>query len=279
MSKIILFITVVSTATLIVHADYFPFEEGYYWEFSFTSNIGGMISSTMDSGTVEWEVIAVAELETFPVQYEISIEQKRHLSRRKVDSYWEPVPAYDSTFSPPRTTVETLVVHGVDGVNGLTMGDDSCWSFIHDPEGDVPGDMVELTDVKVWYGGDSLGAVRVDPLPCRDPNYPGNGQPYLSVFGPYYFSLADDIGPAGFYAASSPLLMDAYYAEQWILLETNVDDNTEVMPDQKNRYHGSTVPQTGAGAAALFINKGQMVFLKAFRLDGKKVGLLRQKSF
>lgn len=240
---------VVLAACVISAEDHFPFVQGSEWEFSRTRFSGGWGGGVRDSGSLTWEVVSIEVLESFPVQYRIGIEQTVSVARRvKTPAIPEPdSAAYDSTFSPPRVSVDTVVLRGIDGVNGLWFEGDPCWSFVRDPGDSVP-EGVAVEPRRVLFGGDSLDAVRVDPGDCRRP--PGYSQ---SCGEPEYFTTADGIGPVAYYDRSDVCLMDANWSEDWRLRSYSIPvvggpceyDTivghariTRIAPGGENRFEG-----------------------------------------
>jgi hypothetical protein len=129
------------------------------------------------------------------------------------------------------------------------------------------------------YEGNSIDAVEVDLLPCRDPSYNPDSLIGPSFYGPQYFTLADNLGPVAYYTASSPMLMDYYFEERWMLTETNVDDATSIEASRDfSAYHGS-VQFTHRGTLSFHLESNQLVTVEAFTLEGNKVEQISFRKF
>lgn len=215
-----------SVAATCAAADHFPVEKGNAWLFSSITRSGGWGSSTEDSGTVRWEIDRIDILESFPVQYRIHIIQCRSLHRRQFTpgAHLPDSEEYDSVYTPARKTCDTLTLAKTDGDNGLSFTGDSCWSFVHDPEGEIPPGMVSLTDTSVSFRGGEHEAILVDPSPCRLSNTESNALPNPACLAPRTFLTADSIGPVGYYTESSPCIMDYHRRETWSIVWSNVGD-------------------------------------------------------
>jgi hypothetical protein len=205
-------------------ASHFPAETGNWWEFSYLTYQGGWGVSHRDSGTVRWDVVSVQYFITDPGQTEFTIVQTRSLVRSRTEGgIWGDqhpvVDEFDSLFDPPRVTTDTLVLRGVDGVNGLWFAGDSCWSFVLDPAAGTSGRGITLVAQTVPFGSDSIQATQVRPDGCR------TGSDSILPFDciePRYYSTAEGIGPVAYMARSPTCLMDAYWGEEWQLLDAHI---------------------------------------------------------
>ncbi|MBD3420133.1 MAG: hypothetical protein GF398_08460 [Chitinivibrionales bacterium] len=211
------------SALIAVSAEYFPFADGYRWQFAFDRSVTGLMGSTTDSGLVEWEIVAVEVMESYPVQYRIRILQTRRTLRRYGASFagTTGMQSYDSLVVPPLVSYDTVIVRSVGGVNGLWFEGDSCWSFVHNPNDSIPPNALTLTTGTISFRGQTLKTLSVDPAPCRGPTV-GAGRPYLNCRAPSKFTLGENLGPVAYYSASSPCLMDYNLVEKWELVSTNV---------------------------------------------------------
>jgi hypothetical protein len=178
---------------------------------------------------------------------------------------------YDSTYNPPRISVDTLVLRGKGGVNGLWFEGDTCWSFIQDDEGDIPAELLEVNEAKVFFDGDSIEAVSLDPLPCRDSNYDPDNPLYISFLEPAYFSTADGIGPVAYYHTSPDNLMDAYWYEFWTLIAANVNETSI------RSFFNKGIPENrrcfiSDNNLVIELERKQRLSVEMFLPDGKKAG-------
>jgi hypothetical protein len=205
-------------------ASHFPAETGNWWEFSYLEHQGGWGISHRDSGTVRWEVVSVQHFITEPGQTAITVLQTRALARSRTEAgIWGDHPPvvdeFDSLFDPPRLTRDTLVLRGVDGMNGLWFEGDSCWSFVLDPTAGTGNSRVTLVPQRVAYGADSIQATQVRPDACRAGS---DTIAFTDCIEPRYFSTSEGIGPVAFAASSPTCLMDAFWGEEWQLLAAHI---------------------------------------------------------
>ena len=219
--------TCVCAAPFATQASHFPLHEGNRWEFTFSCCSGGWGISLCETGNVTWEITSIEQMESYPVQYRITIAQTRGLERKwRSGGIWgdEQIEGveYDSTFNPPCTTSSSLVLRGVDGTAGLWFEGDSCWSFLLDYPADIPNNQCTALPVKAWYAGDSIAAVRVDARICRAGG-DTSAQSWYPCMDPEFFTVADGIGPVAWQRTSSPCLMDAYWSERWTLNATTLN--------------------------------------------------------
>jgi len=228
-----------------VFASHFPYEKGNQWMFSYIDySFAYMGGNSTDSGTVFWELDSLEELPTALIRYRARIIQEKSLIRRSKNNFT--AANTDTTYSPPLITKDTLYLRITVGINGIEFEGDSCWSFVHDPDSMLSEGMAEIRKTKVFYDGDSIDAVEVDPLPCRDRGIDQGGKmmPPYSYYPPIWFITADNIGPVGYYRGTPEGLMDIYWEENWNLIWANLDGGTNVneqittgkLSEQRNFY-------------------------------------------
>jgi hypothetical protein len=255
-------------------ADHFPVQVGNRWEFAYRKSQGGWGSSLTDSGTVEWLLVQLEVLESYPPQSRITIRQQTNLARRTYHPGIEDSTGssgYDSIFEPPRTTVDSVILRGTDGVNGLWFEGDTCWSFVLNPDADYSAGRVALVPGKVLLGGDSIAAYEVRSDTCRYglPDTVGPYQAYWCM-EPRYFSTADGIGPVAYRWQSPSCLMDAYYSGQWTLQSTNVVGAAVGRVAAPRVWGGANVELLPDGAVRLGLLRAQRVVFSSFLLDGRR---------
>ena len=196
--------------------DHFPAITGNYWLFSYRSLRGGWGSSVVDSGTVKWEIRSLIATKSYPAQVTALIEQTRTCIRRKVTPGIEDPPGlagYDSIYSPPRITRDSLRLHWLEPGNAITRDSDTCIIMAHDPAQTLPSGKDVIRDTSVIYSGGLVYAKIIDPSPCR------GGLPQCEE--PDWFMTAAGIGPVAYFKQSPSCLMDAYWSERWSLVQTN----------------------------------------------------------
>jgi len=200
--------------------DYFPAKVGNYWLFSYRSSSGGWGSNAVDSGTVTWEIRSIIATKSYPAQVTAMIEQTRALAHRKfTPGIMVPpgLPGYDSVYSPPRITRDSLRLRWLEPGNAITRDTDTCFIMAHDPAGTLPAGKAVIGDTSVIYGGNPVSATIIDPSPCR------SGMQQCEE--PDWFVTAAGIGPVGYFKRSPLCLMDAYWSETWDLVRTNTQSN------------------------------------------------------
>jgi hypothetical protein len=208
-------IAVILSVNVFAAGDYFPIKQGNAWLFNYNKSFNSWGSSTTDSGTVRWEVLSVTTFITYPAQVVATVLETKSLCRRTFRPGWA-IPGgdttgYDSVFIPFRVTRDTVLLKGLDPGNGISISNDTCFSFFHDPKGAIPAGKALVRDTSVSCMGKTLAAVVVDPRPCR-----GDNADWI------YYITAPDLGPVEYHMSSSPYIMDAFWGEQWKLVWTNV---------------------------------------------------------
>jgi hypothetical protein len=208
---------VLCASSALAAADHFPIAQGNAWLFSYKHVSGGWGVSTIDSGTIKWDIGPVFYGAAVPggVTAHFTIRQTKSLCRR-IYNPGSVLPgsgaAYDSIYVPFRVTVDSFAVasNGVNNGFAFPMSD-TCWSFAHNPQDPSLAGKIAVRDTALSYSGKSLSASIIDPSPCRNP--------YSDV---RYFITADSLGPVGYHTSSSPFIMDAFWQEDWSLVWTNL---------------------------------------------------------
>ncbi|MBN1130783.1 MAG: T9SS type A sorting domain-containing protein [Chitinispirillaceae bacterium] len=207
-----LFICIVPALTFA--ADYFPFERGNAWNFSYESRISIVVPNpptTRDSGSVRWEISSVLGNS---ISLRILIRQTRSLARSTV--FGGPEPGYDSTFTPPRVTVDTVLftqdVAASDTgrtrdslQNAVSFSGIGCPVAFHDPEKPLAAALV-IHDTVIRFAGSDRSCIATIPpeCSCRDNNA-------------WSFVLTDTIGPVGVAITRCPGFVGTGYFETWRL--------------------------------------------------------------
>jgi hypothetical protein len=158
--RVLLFIAVLATFACAA-PDYFPLEKGNMWTFLFFSSSSAVIPNppvTHDTGAISWEVLA-----SVPAggKNEYPMREVRNLIRR----YQTGSQPYDSVFSPPRVTVDTLIFTQTPLANDLSFKDATCACMVHNPALPLPSGLT-IKDTAVLYGQGTVNAVKIIPTAC-----------------------------------------------------------------------------------------------------------------
>jgi hypothetical protein len=256
-------------------ADHMPIRPGGSWLFLYRNITGGWGASTIDSGTVQWDVVRITTIMMSPAPFSALFRQTRNLQRR----IHTPIPidggmGYDSTFNPPRTTVDSFAIEWINPGNCVYFYHDSCCSFVKDPLAASSSDGIIIRDTAVAFKGKTLDAKVIDPFSCR------NGASCSTR--PYYVT-ADAIGPVGYHTESSPCMMDYYYAQDWRLIDTGA-----ATAGVRGKNSIDVRPHFANGFARAFRGQGKIVveaFLKTpgevtvtlYSLSGALLGCAKTK--
>jgi hypothetical protein len=246
--------------------DYFPAKVGNYWLFSYGSSSGGWGSIVVDSGSIKWEIRSIIATKSYPSQVTAMIEQTRNLLRRTFTpgQIITGSPGYDSVYSPPRITRDSLYLHWLEPGNAITRDSDTCSIMAHDPAGALPAGTLIIRDTSVLYGGNSISAKIIDPSPCR-----GGMQ---QCDEPNWLITAAGIGPVRYFNRSPSCLMDAYWSETWKLLQTNAGGSA-VDQGRRNAYMSIITQRRLNGRIQTFDTRGRRV--AAWTTPGKHVACIR----
>jgi hypothetical protein len=206
-------------ATIFAVGDHFPIAQGNTWLFSYVKSRGGWGTVIKDSGTVQWQMQLVTN---DSVTTTITILRTFNLCR----NIYTPGPreleggggtAFDSVFSPPRTSVDTLYITSSNRETGLGFKGDTCKAFVHDPKASLPTGSLSVRDTLLPCMGKMTSASIIDQAPCR--NIYADQELYITV---------QDIGPVEYHNHSSPYLMDAFWEADWKLITTNVATSIKI---------------------------------------------------
>jgi hypothetical protein len=220
--------------------DHFPIAQGKTWLFNYIDKRGGWGSVITDSGTVSWRMQQVTTDGIAPgkVTTTVSICRTFGQIRKSFRPGRTSEAAYDSIFSPPRTSVDTVYVASSNQETGVLFKGDTCWSFVHDPKATLPGGKLSIRDTVVQYNGQATAASIIDQSPCRS-EYSDQS----------FYITAKDIGPVEYRNTSSEHLMDAFWATEWKLVEVGAS----IMPRGK--------PVAAAGSPCM-IREGKRLFFE-----------------
>jgi hypothetical protein len=207
-----------SLAMAAAATDYFPFGKGNVWNYSYESRFTvatAEMPTTRDSGGVRWEVLnglgnSVA-IQTY-------ILQTYSLAHRTYSVYPDTQPVYDSVFSPPRITVDTIVFRqGVvltdtgrifdSTTNAISFSGADCPVTIHNPEKPLPAEL-GIKDTAVQFNGSTLACKKTIPSECS----------CLDI-NAWSFIIADSIGPVETSITRCPGLIGTGFFETRRLLQ------------------------------------------------------------
>ncbi len=217
--------------------DHFPVAQGNSWLFSFVKSSGGWGTVITDSGTMEWRMQLVTNSSS---GLSAAITVKRTYNHcRKIYRPGGRLPggsevAYDSVFSPPRVSVDSVTIISGNQDNGVTLQGDTCWSFVHDPQGSLPAGRLSVRDTAVSCMGKTASAVIIDQSPCR-----------ARFAEPVSYITVKDIGPVEYHLHSSPDLMDAFWAEDWKLISTNFTTPVKIQNTPRARSESPRLVRRG----------------------------------
>jgi hypothetical protein len=212
--KIILLFCI-APAVLSAATDYFPTDTGNTWTFSYVSSSSPAVPNpivTRDSGSVKWEALRAMGN---GIAVYFRFKQTRSLARRTVSGGGNP--GYDSLFSPPRITTDTVILSRpvvlIDTLglrdslgNGLTFSNDTCPAAVHDFLKSVPSTMT-VKDTTVQFDGSAYACKKITPSECSC---------YKSFL--WSFVLADRVGPVGAHITLCPGYVGGIYNETWRLV-------------------------------------------------------------
>lgn len=250
-------------------SDYFPLAQGNSWTFSYQSSSAAVVPNplvTSDSGIVRWEITYGGMLP------QIYVKQTRSLYRRTVTG--GSLPGYDSVFSSPKITVDTLYFHQdyvridtlnprADSIeNAISFGGATCPVAVHDPAGSLP---VELTvkDTFVPFLSSGLVAILGVKISSRSCSC-DKGKLWTFVLGP-------DIGPVEAYIALCPGMVGAKYSETRKLISYAFP--TSVINDKLRaaRFPEMKIKSSATTITCSFGKAVQPVSIGLYSVSGKEV--------
>jgi hypothetical protein len=210
-----IFLLCIAPAILSAATEYFPTDTGNTWTFSYVSSSSPVVPDplvTRDSGTIKWE--ALRALGNGIAVY-FRFKQTRSLVRRTVSGGGSP--GYDSLFSSPRMTMDTVILSRpvvlIDSLdlrdsleNGLAFSNAACPAAVHDFLKPVPSTMT-VTDTTVQFDGSAYACKKITPSECSCYKY------FL-----WSFVLADRVGPVGAHITLCPGYVGGAYSETWRLV-------------------------------------------------------------
>jgi hypothetical protein len=187
-------------------ADYFPVEPRNAWTFSYMSVSMPVIpnpTTTKDSGTVKWEIVENRNVEMVNIY---TVNLKHSLVRRTMTLSDSSV-KYDSVFSPPRITIDTVVLRERVDQTGIGFSNATCAFAVHDPTVAMPPEL-SSKDTTVSFDGSPVAGKKmvVSECSCLDAKYA------------YSFTLGPAIGPVEAYITTCPTLAGSSYRETWKLI-------------------------------------------------------------
>jgi hypothetical protein len=197
-----LFIFITASAALLRAADYFPVQTGNTWSFSYINLSMSIVPNppiTKDSGTVKWDIFENRNVEMVNVY---SVKQTRCLIRRTKTR--SDTSLYDSIYSPPLTTIDTvLLTERIDQV-GIGFSTATCAFAVHDPATAMPAEL-SSKDTAVTFQGASIDCKKMIVKECS----------CLKKQYSYSFTLGPSIGPIEAYISTCPNLTGFSFKETW----------------------------------------------------------------
>jgi hypothetical protein len=204
------FFVILFTAGVLLSAsaaDYFPIEVGNAWTFSYVSTSAPVVPNpliTRDSGTVKWDIFDNRNVEMINVY---TVKLTHSLARRSMWPSDCTAVRIDSVFSPPRTTIDTVILRERIDQAGISFSDATCAFAVHDPTVAMPANL-SAKDTTVPFVGALL------PVACK--------KMIVSICSclkghyAYSFTLGPSIGPIE--ANINSVLPGSSFQEKWKLI-------------------------------------------------------------
>jgi hypothetical protein len=236
---------VVMTLPSFAANDHFPVKQGTIWQFSYVSSSGGWGTVHSDSGTVKWEIEEIvygASVQNGVTAY-ITINKTTSLYKRTyLPGFANPKALkYDSVFSPPRVSLDTIQLIDNERDAGIFILGDTCRLLVHNPVVSASKGKISIRDTTVSCLGKTIAASVIDPSPCR-----------WKYSDTKFFITAPDIGPVRYHVENSPYLKDAFWMTDWNLVWTNVN-TTAIATEHTLKSGNYSSPQiTTIGKRTLF---------------------------
>jgi hypothetical protein len=178
------FLSVLTSVSLLTAAaaDYFPVQERNAWTFSYTSISMPVVPNpliTKDSGTVKWDIFENRNVEMVNV-YSVNVTYS--LMRRTQTR--SDTTLSDSVFSPPRTTIDTVILTERIDQAGIAFSAATCAFAVHDPTTTMPAEL-SSKDTTVSFQGTAIAGKKMIASDCS----------CLDKWYSYSFTLGPAIGP------------------------------------------------------------------------------------
>jgi len=171
-------------------ADYFPVQERNAWAFSYTSSSMPVVPNpliTKDSGTVKWDIFENRNVEMVNVY---SVKETRCLTRRTQTR--SDTSIYDSIYSPPRTTIDTVILRERIDQVGIAFSAATCAFAVHDPTTAMPAEL-SSKDTVVSFQGASIDCKKMIVSECSC---------LPKAMRSFSFTLGPVVGPVGAYVTA-----------------------------------------------------------------------------
>jgi hypothetical protein len=254
------FLIVIASGALLsaIAADYFPVQARNAWTFSYASTSAPVVPNppaTKDSGTVKWEIYSIEPVEMVTVT---RIKQIRNLVRRTVTQSGIPE-GYDSVFSPPRTTIDTVILTERIDQAGIGFSNATCSFAVHDPAIAMPAEL-SLKDTTVSFQGTPVACKKMIVSECS----------CLKRWYSYSFTLGPAIGPVEAYITMCPNLAGSAYRETWKLISR--ESPTHVISGTASPVIFKTIAvnlASGRIDCSLNLNHASPVRIEIFDLKGR----------
>jgi hypothetical protein len=205
--------------------DHFPLKKGNTWLYDYTYHSGGEYTTGVDSGTIQWEIMAVDRAVSFPELVMVYIQQTKTIDRKKYHTTFpDAASRYDSLYVPPRIFLDTIVLTSRTGGKLLTDDRDSSWSILRDPAGVNVGGRLFRRDTIVHYQQKPCAAIVVDHSAWYGEQ--------AGLHEHRYLITAPGVGIIEYHVTSPVLLVDFYSTEEWKLTWTNVVTTNARVPDR-----------------------------------------------
>jgi hypothetical protein len=263
-------------ASLSFGADYFPLEQGNSWTYSYVSSITVVTynpPTTRDSGTVKWEIIPPGGGSAAGTT---QVKQTRSLVRRVLTGI---IPGYDSTFSPPRTTTDTVVFSDTPLQNALSFQSATCACALHDPARALP-ESLTVKDTTVAFSGSDVAGRKTVPSACS-----------CTKNQIWSFVLADKLGPLEASITWCPGMAGTSFHETRKLVSRGYPSRVQRAANSPVNMHGVAVsyasggivcrlrgPEHAAGPVSVALLSLSGKTIDRFTFDGKAAGSLNTGS-
>jgi hypothetical protein len=259
-----------SLSMIAFAADYFPLGKGNIWNYSYESRstiVYPNAPTTNESGSVTWEALTGLGNSVFMLYY---IKETRSCTRRT--SFNDTQTFYDSVFSPPRVTLDTIVFRqGVVLIdtgriadstkNAISFSGADCPVAVHNPQKPLPVEL-GIEDTAVQFNGSNLACKKTIPSGCS----------CYENLNAWSFILADTIGPVEVSITRCPGLAGTGYLEKRQLLSreypTAVGHNSVAI----SRINRTTIVfNSGRINIALPLCRSSKVSATLYSASGRKI--------
>jgi hypothetical protein len=284
-TNLFLFIAIASLFNR-VEADYFPVQIGNKWEFALkegyqSGDFAPHIS--YDSGAVYWQIVRIQELDTIPIQRNIYIEESRAFFCHRSGGLGGTT--VDSVYNPVIFTKDTLILHEIEGGNGMWF-DTNSWAFVHDPNGDTAGAKIKLSAVTISYKGEALqNATEIDQI---EPIKMKSGYDVMpdEIIYQEGFTIGNGIGPVSFYKDGPCISGTCYYGlgsaagESWVLINADIKPSSVIKQRGNRNNFVSNISYSNTTRRLMFsLEEEQHVSINAYLINGRFIKKILPETF